>query len=32
MISMFYQKDLYEPWILIQYRQNPLENGEVMDI
>ena len=32
MISMFYQKELYEPWILIQVSSKWVENGQVMGI
>ena len=31
-ISMFYQKELYEPWILIQVSSKSVENGQVMGI
>ena len=31
-ISMFYQKELYEPWILIQVSSKSVENGKVMGI
>ena len=32
MINMFYQKELYEPWILIQVSSKSVENGEVIGI
>ena len=31
-ISLFNQKELNEPWILIQVTSKSVENGEVMDI
>ena len=31
-MSMFDQKELYKPWILIQVSSKSVENGEVMDI
>ena len=30
MISMFYQKELHEPWILIQVSSKSVENGQVI--
>ena len=32
MISMFYQKELYELWILIQVSSKSIESGEVIGI
>ena len=32
MISIFYQKELYKPWIFMQVSSKLVENGEVMGI